>query len=80
MVAVGLSQNIKAYEAMQAQLEADCLGRWVIFYNAKLIDDFESFDVAAVAAVEKFQRGPYLIRQVGAPPARLSPSLLFRTL
>lgn len=73
-----LSQQISAYEAMKDKLEADYLGKWVVFHAGELVDTYESFQDAAADAVERFGRGPYLIRQVGAPPMTLPASILYR--
>ena len=70
-----LSIQIAAYEAMRDVLEADHLGKWVVFHGGKLVDTYESSEDAAEDAVRQFGRGPYLIRQVGAPPTRLPPSV-----
>ena len=63
-----LSENIAAFEAIQNILEADKLGRWVVFYDGRLEGDFSEFQPAIEFAVERWGRGPYLIRQVGRPP------------
>ena len=73
-----LSQQISAYEAMRDRLGADYLGKWVVFHDGELVDTYESFQDAATDAVERFGRGPYLIRQVGAPPMTLPASILYR--
>jgi len=59
-------------------LEANENGRWVIFYDGEFSQSFEDFQDAAAFAVEQYGRGPYLIRQVGAPPIRLPASVLHR--
>ncbi len=73
-----LSGQISAYEEKRSVLEADYFGKWVVFYGGQLVDAYESFEEAAEDAVRRFGRGPYLIRQVGAPPASLPASILFR--
>ena len=69
-----------AYEAMQEELEANHWGEWVLVYDMKLIGTYESFHDAAEVAVERFGRGPYLIKQVGEGPITLPPVLLFNGL
>ena len=66
-----LSNQIAAYDAMRDVLETDHFGQWVVFHDGELVDTYESFQGAAEDAVRRFGRGPYLIRQVGAPPVRL---------
>ena len=73
-----LSEEIAAYETMRDTLEVDYLGKWVVIHDGSLIGAYEIFEEAAREAVQQFGRGPYLIRQVGAPPATLPASLLYR--
>ena len=68
MSTTAIQDEIKAYEKEQAHLEAELFGKWVLFHNGELVDSFEDFQDVADAAVRQFGRGPYLIRQVGAPP------------
>lgn len=72
-----LSEEIAAYERMRGDLEAKQMGRWALVYDRKLVETFESFDLAASTAVRKFGRGPYLIRQIGASPMRLPASVMY---
>ena len=64
-----LSQDIAAFDRMRPELEARHLKEWALFYRGKLIGTFADFDAAATVAVERFDAGPYLIRQIGAPQA-----------
>lgn len=74
-----LDIEIAAYEGMQSDLEADHWGEWAVFYGGELQGTFWDFQKAANAAVTQFGRGPYLIRQVGAPQEiHLPASLLYR--
>lgn len=77
MTVATLDRDIEAYEKARADLEARYNGKWVLFYDEHLVGAFESFDLAAQEAVRRFGRGPYLIRQVGAPPMTLPASVLF---
>ncbi len=72
-----LSMEIAAYERMRDVLEADHFGKWVVVHDEQLIGTYEDFQEAAVEAVERFGRGPYLIREVGAGPIRLPSSVLY---
>jgi hypothetical protein len=72
-----LSQEIAAYEAMQPDLEAKYLGRWVLVHDLKVIGTYATFDEAATFAVNEFGRGPYLIRQIGAPIMTLPASVVY---
>lgn len=73
-----IQDEIAAYEAQRADLERTYLGKFVVFKDGKLIGAWDTLDAAASAAVAQFGRGPYLIRQVGAPAPTLPASVLFR--
>ncbi len=66
-----LSNQIAAYDAMRDVLETDYFGQWVVFHDGTFVNTYETFEQAAEDAVRRFGRGPYLIRQVGAPPVKL---------
>lgn len=72
-----LREDIIAYEAMQDELEANHLGKWALVYNQELIGVFESFSDAAVEAVQKFGKGPYLIRRIGSSSVTLPTSVMY---
>lgn len=74
---VNLNQNIAAYEKMQNSLEAEHMGKWVVFHDCILIALYDSFEDAADEAVQKFGRGPFLIRQIGRKPLILSPRVIY---
>lgn len=71
-----LKKEIDAYEAIRNELELNYRGQWVVFHDAEMHGSFDSFESAAESAVGQFGRGPYLIRQVGAPPVTLPVSVL----
>ena len=72
-----LDSEIRAFDQMLPRLEADYRDRWVLIHDCQLINAFDSFDLAADAAVKLFGRGPFLIRQVGAQPDPLPISVVF---
>jgi hypothetical protein len=72
-----LDKDLAAYEEMRQDLESHKMGQWVLVYGSKLVGTYDSFQKAAQEAVAKFGRGPYLIRQVGAPPLTLPASVMF---
>lgn len=72
-----LDTEIRAFERLQPQLEAEYMGRWVLIHDGELINTFDSFELAAEDAVKRFGRGPFLIRQVGAQPEALPISVVF---
>lgn len=73
-----LDQEIAAFDSISAELEAHHMGKWVLIHDLKLVAVYDSFENAAEDAVRKFGRGPYLIRQVGAPPVTLPASVMYR--
>lgn len=60
-----IKTEIAAYKKMQSELEAKYLGKWVVVHDEQLIGVYESLQNAGVDAIAKFDRGPYLIHQVG---------------
>ena len=72
-----VESEIQAYEAMSRELEQKHMGKWVLVHDGKLVAVFDSFELAAEDAVQRFGRGPYLIRQVGAPPITLPASVMY---
>ena len=72
-----IDAEIAAYLGMQQELEKKYMGKWVLFHHGQLITVYKSFDDAATDAVARFGRGPYLIRQVGAPAVTLPASVMF---
>lgn len=73
-----LDAEIKAFESMISKLEKHHNGKWVLFHEAEFIDAFDTFENAAQEAIRCYGKGPYLIRQVGAPPVTLPVSLAYR--
>ncbi len=63
-----LEKEIHAYEKMREELERQHDGKYVVFSGDTLFGVFDDLDSAAQAAIAKFGRGPYLIRQVGENP------------
>lgn len=72
-----LDAEIAFYEAHQPEWEAQHSGKWVLVHAQSLVGTFDTFDAAASEAVKRFGRGPYLIRQVGAPPIVLPASVMY---
>ena len=74
-----IDKEIAVYETMREDLEAHHMGEWIVIRDGKLIGTYASFENAASDAVSRFGRGPYLIRQVGAPPITLPASVMYNT-
>ena len=72
-----LDSELEAYETMRPDLENQHMGEWVIIHNRELVGVFSSLDEAASHAVRTLGRGPYLIRQVGAPPVTMPASVMY---
>ena len=74
-----LLDNIAAYDDQKGYLETEHLGKWVLFHDNELIGVYADFqDVANEAVTRFFGKGPYLIREVGAPPMILPASVQYR--
>ncbi|MDE2711810.1 MAG: hypothetical protein F4Y71_03360 [Acidobacteria bacterium] len=73
-----LTREIAAYEGMRTKLEADHRMRWAVVHAEELVGIYGTFESAAHDAMQRFGRGPYLIRQIGAPPIRLPASVLYQ--
>ena len=74
-----LKKQIEAYEEMREELEAQHYREWVVFHGGKFQGAYPSFEDAADDAYRKFGREPFLLRQVAAPPVRLSSTVQFGT-
>ena len=72
-----LRDDIAAFERMRTKLEAEHDQEWVVFYRGNYVGAFKDFEAAAEEALERFDVGPYLIRQVGAPPVQLPGGMVF---
>ncbi len=72
-----ITKEIEAYKEMREELEKSHTGKWVVIHDQKLAGVYETFDQAAQEAVSHFGAGPYLIRQVGAPPVVLPASVVY---
>jgi hypothetical protein len=72
-----VTEDIAAFDAKRSALETDHLGEWVVFHDRNLIGVYPTMEKAAEDAVRRFGRGPYLIRQVGAPPITLPASVMY---
>ena len=73
-----LSRQIVAYEKMRSDLETDNFGKWVVFYDEELVGTYDTDREAVGAAIERFGRGPYLIRQVSVMPVPPLASVIYR--
>jgi hypothetical protein len=74
---MALETEIAAFESHQKELEQHHNGKYVVFHGEEFVGAFDTFDAAAREAVNRFGRGPYLIRQVGAPPPSMPVSVMY---
>lgn len=73
-----LAKDIAAFTKMRRELEAEHLKGWVVFHEGRFEGEFPDFETAAGSAQSRFDRGPYLIRQVGAGPVQFSGGMILR--
>ncbi len=73
-----LDREIAAYQEQEKDLLKHHAGKYVVFYDGAFVGAWDSFNAAAEEAVRKYERGPYLIRQVGASPITLPASVVMR--
>ena len=73
-----LEREYAVFDDMKEQLEAEHHLEWVVIHDDEFVGVFETFQDAAVVAVRRYGRGPYLITQIGAPPMTLPASVLYR--
>ena len=64
-----LQADIAAFERMLPELRSRHDQAWAVVSKGELFGTFEDFEAAATAAVDRLGAGPYLIRQIGGPPA-----------
>ena len=72
-----IEDEIAAFETMQAQLEADHLGEWILMKDRQRVGLFPSFAAAAAEGLRLFGRDSYLVREIGAEPIRLPVSVIY---
>ncbi len=72
-----LAQERKLYEQLRPELEAKAKGQWALIRDKEFVGTFPTFEAAAKEAVRRFGRGPYLIREIGAPDVTLPASVVY---
>lgn len=70
-----LSVETEVYDNMRESLEREHRLEWIVIYKSEVVGFYENFQLAAFAAADKHGRGPYLIKQIGAPEMPLTLSL-----
>ena len=72
-----LTQETALYERRKAEFEQEHRWEWVVIHGEEVVGFYDDFQDAAQIAVERFGRGPYLIRQIGIPKQSLPASVLY---
>jgi len=72
-----INKDIEFFESIKEDLESKYMSKWVLIQDQKFVNTYDNFEKAAEEAVKLFGRGPYLIRQIGAPPIVLPASVAF---
>ena len=72
-----LANEMEVYRRHKTRLEADHLWEWIVIHGDEIVGTYSDFQDAAQEAVSRFGRGPYLIREIGAPKQFLSSSVLY---
>lgn len=75
-----LEREIATYERLRDSLEAEHHSKWAVIHGETYVGAYSTFDEAAREAARRFGRGPYLIREIGAPPIRIPGTILNQTL
>ena len=73
-----LEVETRVFDRRKAEFERDHNLEWVVIHGEDYIRFFTDFQLAADAAVTNFDRGPYLIKQIGSPIPPIPASLLYR--
>ena len=74
-----LDENIEAYERRRDEMEVKYRDQWVVFVDEEFIEAFDDFQEAAMMAIRRWGKGPYLIRLVGEEPRMIPMSLISRS-
>ena len=62
-----LAADVRAYEQIRQSLEREHMEDFALFFAGEFIQTFPDFDSAAVFALRRFGKGPYLIQRIGSP-------------
>ena len=73
-----LDTEVALYETLRPDLEQAHKGEWALIHQEEFVGVYATFEAAGRVAVRRFGRGPYLIREIGAPPLTLPASVWLR--
>ena len=72
-----LSREFALYRRHQVEFDAEHHWEWVVIHGEEVVGFYDDFQIAAQIAVERYGRGPYLIRQIGVPKPTLPASVRY---
>ena len=75
-----LERENATYERLRPSLEAEHHSEWALIRGETYFGAFPTFDDALREAARRFGRGPFLIREIGAPLLRFPGTVIHRTL
>ena len=75
MSLVGRSRRIRGCSRTSRRIT---FGKWALFYDEEFVGTYDTDREAVGTAIEKFGRGPYLIRQIGVKPVPPLASVIYR--
>jgi hypothetical protein len=67
-----VTEELLTFHEREAELKREHSGAWVVISGREIAGVFADFQNAAEMAVNRFQKGSFLIRQVGASERRLA--------
>ena len=73
-----LEQETAIFESRRDEFKRDHNMKWVVIHGEEVAGFFFDLQEAACVAVDRFGRGPYLIKQIGEPYTPVPPSFLER--
>ena len=73
-----LERETAIFESRRAEFEKDHYMKWVVIYGEEVAGFFSDLQEAAEVAIDRYGRGPYLIKQIGEPDSPIPLSLFHR--
>lgn len=66
------------YKQRMEQFVQEHNREWVVIHKKEIAGFYQDFQEAAANAIQRFGRGPYLIKQIGAPQTSMPQSVFTR--
>ena len=73
-----LEQETAVFESRRDEFERDHNLKWVVIHGDEIAGFFPDLQQAARVAIDRYGRGPYLIKQIGEPDPPIPLSLFAR--